>query len=305
LKYYFKLQYWRIKRDLTGFGINPYAGLLLYLCSFIVVSILIFKKISLAPYVYPFIALLWIYSFGDEIRNQALQLIFPRKKYHKIRLVENLAGAFPFVCVLVIKNQSIQALLLLVFSGILSSSNSVNHSGIRIPSPFSKYPYEFTIGFRRLWFVILAVYIIGFISVYYQNFNLGMSCLLGIFLICLSFYSHLDPVFYVWIHAQSPENFLKRKIRTALIYSFWLSLMTLIPMCVFFTAWIDKIMIVWAIGLLYMIPGLLAVYVNYPMSMTLSHRFQFYFGIVFPPLFLLVVPNFYFQAINRLKPFLK
>ncbi len=305
MEYYFKLQYWRLKREIKSFGINPYAGIFFYFLLFIVFSELIFKKISLAPYIYPFISLIFTYTLGEESRNGFLKMIFPKNGYLRIRLYENLLCAIPFSIFLVFKNQYLLSILTLVLSSILSLLNTGIRVKFQVPSPFSKHPYEFTVGFRRFYLFILGIYLLTFIAIYYNNLNLGLFSLLLIYLLCMVFYSHLDPVFYVWIHARSPKIFLINKIKTALLYGFCLSLIIVIPLIFFYKNEIQIIIITSVIGIFYIISGVLAVYVNYPKQMTVSQQLQLSFGILIPPLLLLVIPNFYSQAINRLKPYLK
>jgi hypothetical protein len=305
LEYYFKLQYWRLKREIKSFGVNPYAGILFYLLSFIAFSELIFKKVNSAPYIYPFIAVIITYTLGEESRNEFLKFIFPDKKYIRIRLAENLLYAIPFSTFLVFKNQYLMSLLTLALSGIMSLLNNVSRIRFQIPSPLSRHPYEFTVGFRRFYLVIIGIYILTFISIYHHNLNLGLFSLVILFLLCLTFYSHLDPIFYVWIHAQSPKIFLIHKIKTALFYGFCLSLVIILPLVYFYKNDIQIISLTLGVGILYIIVGVLSVYVNYPKKMTLSQQFQLCFGVLFPPLLLLVIPNFYLQATNRLKVYLK
>ncbi len=305
MEYYFKLQYWRLKREIKSFGINPHVGLFFYLLLFIVFSELIFKKVSLAPYIYPFISLIFIYTLGEESRNEFLGEIFPKNKYIRIRLYENLICAIPFSIFLVFKHQYLVGILTLVLNGILSLVNIGIRLRFQIPSPFSKHPYEFTVGFRHFYLFIIGIYILTFISIYYNNLNLGLFGLVLIYLLCLIFYSHLDPIFYVWIHSQSPKIFLMNKIKIALLYSFCLSLLIVASLIFFYRNEFKIIIITLTVGIFYIIAGVLGVYVNYPKRMTLSQQLQLCFGVFIPPILILIIPNFYSQATNRLKPYLK
>ena len=188
---------------------------------------------------------------------------------------------------------------------MLSLFNKAGLKGFQIPSPFSQKPYEFTIGFRRNYLFILAIYCLAFISIYYHNFYLAILSLLSIFCLCMTFYSEQDPIYYVWIHAQSSKVFLKNKIKTALLYSFSLSLFVLLPLICFYSFRIVILLLTMIIGLLYVALRILAVYVNFPVKKTISQNCQFYFGILIPPLLLFVIPNMYYQAIRRLKECLK
>ncbi len=305
MKYHFKLQYLRFKRDCTSAGINPFLGLGFVVCAFVIISELIFKKINYSPLLYLLTALIIISTFGEEIRNQFLKSIFPPIKCRKLRLLENLLAAAPFSIFLVFENHYLIAILTLVLSSILSLYNKMGFTGFQIPSPFSKNPYEFTVGFRRNYIFILAIYAVAFISIYYHNFILGLLSLLSIFLLCLTFYSVEDPIYYVWIHSQSSKVFLGNKIRVALRYSFFLSLIILLTLICFYSFQIGLVLLTLTVGLLYIVLGILAVYVNFPSKRTYSQNIQFYFSILMPLLLLLVIPNMYYQAIRRLKEYLK
>lgn len=305
MKYHFNLQYLRFKRDWKSVGINPFLGICIVACSFIIFSEVIFNKINYSSLLYLLTALIIISTFGGEIRNQFLKSIFPPIKFRKLRLLENLFAAAPFSFFLVLKNHYLIAILTLVLSSILSLYNKVALKGIRIPSPFSKNPYEFTVGFRGNYIFTLAIYSLTFISVYYHNFILGLLSLLSIFLLCLTFYSVKDPIYYVWIHSQSSKVFLRNKIRIALRYSFSLSLIILLPLFCFYSSRIELILLILTVGLLYVVLGILATYANFPSKRTLSQNIQFYFAIFIPPFLLFVIPNMYSQAIRRLKEYLE
>lgn len=305
MKYHFSLQYLRFKRDCKSVGINPYLGIGVVVCSFIIFSEIIFKKISYSSLLYLLTALIIVSTFGEEIRNQFLKSIFPPIKFRKLRLLENLFAAAPFSIFLVLENHYLLAIITLALSGMLSLFNKMALKGIQIPSPFSKNPYEFTVGFRRNYVFILTIYSVAFLSVYYHNFILGLLSLLGMFLLCLTFYSVEDPIYYVWIHSQSSKVFLRNKIRIALRYSFSLGLVIVLPLVCFYYFRIGLILLTLTVGLLYVVLGILAVYVNFPSKRTVSQNIQFYFAICIPPFLLFVIPNMYYQSIRRLKEYLE
>ena len=304
MRYYFKLQYLRFKRDLKNSGINFIIGIVFLLSSFIFLSDLVFKKLGDGSQLYAFIALLVISTLGEKFRNLFLRSIFPQVIFLKIRLLENLLAAFPFLIFLVIEKYYFTAFVTLSLSSILSLYNKFRLRGFQIPSPFSKNPYEFTVGFRTTYLLIIFVYSIAFISIYCQYFYLGLLSLLSIFFLCLTFYSESDPIYYVWVHSQTSKVFLQNKLKVALLYSFSLSLIILLPLCLFYYLKIGIVILVLITGLLYVVHGILAVFVNFPMKKTLSQNVQFYIGILIPPLLFFIIPNMYYQAIHRLKEYL-
>jgi hypothetical protein len=304
MKYYFLLQYRRIIRGIKNFGLNPYAGIGVSLLSFFLFSMFMFKKISAAPYLYVCVAIFFIYSRESEIRNQFLKTIFPKNKLLLVRMVENVLIALPFLIFLVVKKQRLPAFVLFGFSILFSF---YNNPGLRlhytIPSPFSKKPYEFTTGFRSMYWLLILLYTVTGYALVYHNPNLGIVCLMGVFLLCSSFYSHLDPIFYVWIHAQPARLFLRQKIKTALLYGSWLGLPILIVLVFFYPAQAILMIIFFMVGLLYISVTVLSVYINFPVRMTITQNLQLYMGILFPPALLIIIPIFYFQAVRRLKEY--
>lgn len=273
--------------------------------AFIFFSELILVEKSYRWKLYPFIAILLIAALGEKDRNQFLKSIFPLALFSKIRLVENLLMAAPFSFFLLFKSYYILAVLVLVTGCILSKFNKLAFTRFKVPSPFSKNPYEFTVGFRRSYLLIATIYILAFISIYYHYFYFGLLSLLSVFLFCLSFYSELDPIFFVWIYAQSSKAFLTNKIKIALVYSFSLSIVIFLPMLIIYSSRIGLILLTILTGLLYIVLGIVAVYSNFPVKKTMSQNIQLYLGITIPPLLLLVIPNLYYQAICRLKEYLK
>jgi hypothetical protein len=305
MKYYFELQCRRVLRMIRDLGVNPWVGLVSGIALFIFMSFLFFKKIPYPQYIYPSLALLYLVPLGNNSRNEFLKITFLEKHYFMIRLLENVICVFPFCIFLFIQKQYLISFLTGAAAILLSFFNKVSRPDFVVPSPFSARPYEFTTGFRRSYILLLAIFILTAIAVYYRNFNLGIFALLMLFLICCSFYSVNDPIFYVWIHAQSPEKFLQNKIKTGLLYSLWLSLIVAIPLFITWPVMGFWTSVVLLIGFLYLIVVILSVFVNYPAPSTLSQKIQMIVSMLCPPLLLFVIPNLYYQALRRLNVYLK
>jgi hypothetical protein len=305
MKYYFELQCKRVLRMINDLGVNPYVGVVLGAVIFLFMSIIFFKKVAYPQYIYSILALVFIIPLGNNSRNEFLKGTFFKRSYFYIRLLENIISAFPFCLYLSIQRQYQLAILVFAAASLLSLFNKINRPNIVVPSPFSRRPYEFTTGFRRTYVLFLLIFTLTIISIFYKNFNLGIFSLLVLYLVCSSFYSVNDPIFYVWVHAQSPKNFLLQKIKTGLFYSLYLSLIVAIPL---FIIWPGKslwISIVMLIGFLYLVLIILSVFVNYPAPSTVSQKIQVAISMVCPPLLILVIPNLYFQALRRLNVYLK
>jgi len=292
-------------RAITGFGINPFLGLTIGTGIFIWMSIIVFKKVNYPQYFYSFLSLVVITTLGNKSRNDFLKITFFRKKYFFLRIFENLFYSIPFLFFLAYKGEYLVALITIVMSSLLSLITFSGKSSFVIPTPFSKRPYEFPIGFRRTYLLLIILIIISFISIFEHNFNLGIVCLFGMFLVCITYYSEQEPVFYVWIYARSPQIFLREKIKTALYFSFLLSLFIAIPLICFNTPYTYQVALVIVIGLLDMVLIVVGIYSNYPARLNIIQNIQIITAIVFPPLLLFAIPNLYSQAIRRLNVFLK
>jgi len=305
MNYYFRLQFRRAIRAITGLGINPFLGLIIASGVFIWMSIIVFKKVNYPQYFYSFLSLVFINTLGNKSRNDFLKIAFFRKNYFFIRVFENLIYSTPFILFLIYKGQYLIALITIVISSLLSLITFLGKSALVIPTPFSRRPYEFPIGFRRTYLLLIILIIISFISIFEHNFNLGIVCLFGMFLVCLTYYSEQEPVFYVWIYARSPQVFLREKIKTALYFSFLLSLFIAIPLICFNTPNTYQVALVIVIGLLDLVLMVVGIYSNYPARLNLIQNIQIASAIVFPPFLLFVIPNLYAQAIRRLNVILK
>ncbi len=65
-------------------------------------------------------------------------------------------------------------------------------NSIALPTPFSKNPYEYTVGFRRHWWLVLCIYALTCISINANNFNLGLFSLVAAVLLGSLFCSQVD-----------------------------------------------------------------------------------------------------------------
>jgi len=305
MKFYFTLQFKRFYRYLKEAGFNPYIALFSILVIFTTLSHLIFIKVKFAEYVYPFIALILINKLGNKDRNNFLKNCFTTGNYKIVRLLENSLIALPFFVFLLFKNEYFQAPIFLLLALLLSFFNSVNSLSFVLPTPFYKRPFEFIIGFRKTYLIFIIAYALAIISIRVSNFNLGFFAMIVVFLSCISFYSKPEPPFYVWIHSNTPKVFLKNKIKTAAIYSIFLSF----PIAILLTIFnIDKahfVLLFEIIGVLYVINSLLGKYAYYPAEISINQAFIIGASIVFPPLLLLTIPLFYSKSKTQLNFILK
>jgi len=175
------------------------------------------------------------------------------------------------------------------------------HFNLSIPTPFSKRPFEFSTGFRRTLYLFPMAYVLAFIAINVDNFNLGVFSFLLIFLTTLGFYSKPEQEYYVWVHAETPGKFLKNKILHASKNAAFLTAPILISMLIFYPSEVALILGFFLIGLLFLWTIILAKYSSYPEEMNLPEGMIVAFSLFFPPLLLAVIPFFYLKSVNKLK----
>ena len=161
MKYYFNIQYKMFGRKLSDFGINPITGYLLLPILFLGLSFYLFVKTEFTEYIYAFLSISMIAGLSDYNRNDFLKTCFSIKDYRKIRLLENSILALPFFTFLIYKGCFLTAAALLILEIILAFIVFGNKLNYTIPTPFYKRPFEFVVGFRKtFWLVLIAYFII-------------------------------------------------------------------------------------------------------------------------------------------------
>jgi len=103
-----------------------------------------------------------------------------------------------------------------------------------IPTPFAKNPFEFTVGFRNIFYLFALAYGLTIIAVVVDNFNLGVFALILTLVAPCSFYVKPENPYYVWQFSRSPAPFLYYKMKTALIYSLKLSFPVILILSLFY-----------------------------------------------------------------------
>ena len=297
---YFKLQYKRNYRMLSDFGLNPWLTYIFGAIFFVVFSKMLFIKFTWARYFFPVMALFFVFNIGTLERNDFLKNSFTKNKYQQIRLLENGLIVLPFVLFEFFEHDFLLGVLTLLVAILLSFFNTKHQSGFVLPTPFFKNPFEFIIGFRKSYFLFLGLYVLTYISISVGNFNLGVFALVVLFLICMAYYTFMEPLFYVWVNSFSIFNFLKNKITVGLAYSFLLSLPVLIALLIAFSENWHIVLILEIVGLAYVLMGLVAKYAYYPSELTLIPAIMVAFSIFAPPLMLATIPYFYFKSKNNL-----
>lgn len=305
VNFYFTLQLKRMYRHIDEFGVIPILGIALLIGFFIWISEALFDRISHASYVYIGIGLFLSLQLGSKKRTTFLKKCFSSETFWKVRMLENSLFVLPFSSFLCYKQAFLEAISIHVLAIVLSFWNNLGVRSFTIPTPFGKRPFEFIIGFRNTFWLLPLLYGLTFISISVENFNLGIFSLIVLFVCCMSFYTKSEPLFYIWMHSKSPKEFLAEKIKTALLYSSFLTLPIAITLSIFFSLEELQITLLFTVlGYSFVILTILGKYSNYPSKVPIMQVLAAIVSLIFPPLLVIILPLFYKRAIKNLNSFL-
>ena len=289
---------------MIDFGLPLLIGFTLLTFVFILLSNHLFENTEFAVYVYGLIAISFVSKLSEPKRNDFLKLIYNKDKYRKLRAVENIIYCLPFTLFLVYKNQftfsSILNLLVIIIT-LFNFSTNVNAT---IPTPFSKKPFEFTVGFRKTFYVFPIAYFLTYISVSVGNFNLGVFSMLLIGITCFSYHSKTENEYFVWNYNLSSKEFLLEKTKTCLTYFSILSLPIIITLGISFFNQIDILIVFVFLCYAYLTTIIFAKYSSFPNEMNMSKVILIGLSFMFPPILLIFIPLFYSQSIKKLNTIL-
>lgn len=301
---YFLLQYRMINRHLTEFGIHPILGYLFGTMIFAGLTGYLWYVSTYAPYLYALLGISMTTLLSETGRVNFIRQWFSKRGFQQIRAMENLIVVIPFVIGLLVTRQWLFSLGVVIIS-LLLSFGSVNSSlNIVLPTPFSRYPFEFAVGFRKNVLAIVFALFLLFMAILYTNANLGLFAVGLVLLVSLSFYMSSEPAYLVWIHHLKPVAFLWHKIKLAIINVTIL----IIPFAILFVAFFQEyglyLLILYPLGLLYLVTALLGKYAFFPTMMNLPQGLLIAFSFLFPPMLFFLLPYFYRRCIQQLNPIL-
>jgi len=303
IKYYFRLQITLLSRKIKAFGLAPFLGFVLFPLAFIAISFLLFLRIPFFEYVYPVIAIALMLNLNNRHKARFLQSNCTKTDYHLIGVIEHLCIAIPFVIFMLCTQYVLFAFILLLLSIVLSFLR-LSIGQRHLPTPFSKFPFEFTIGFRKSILFIIASYFILFMAIQVDNFNLGLFTLAFIYAICLAYYYMIEPAHYISIFKDSPQSFLLRKIKTGLFYSTLSALPIFCLLVVLYPLYFLPVLLVCCLGTILVTITIISKYSSFPDTMSVGDSILLGISLIFPPLLLFTLPKLYRKSIEHLKPLL-
>lgn len=302
--YYFRLQNKLFQRAITDGGVNLILGYIILPIVFVGGSMLLFGyRPAIAVYLYPCIGLFCVLKLSKTERNTFLKMCFSKRDYLKIRIIENLIVVTPFVIFLLFKLLILPIAILVGVSILLVFIQFRNVISFTIPTPFSKHPFEFCVGFRKTFVVIVFLYFLTIMAIISDNSNLGLSSLIMLYIVLLSYYFERERQYYIWIFNMSPSRFLLTKVKTALSYSTLLAAPIVLALSIHTPDRIGWLLLIVVLGFAYLTTIILAKYSYLTEEVGVSLFFTAIIIIYVPPL--ITIPWLYFKSINNLEKTLK
>jgi hypothetical protein len=297
---YFDLQYRLINRKINDAGMPPWVGYLLMSTLFVGMSMYLFYKLEYAEIVYLIVAISMIFRLSDDKRNEFLTLCYPSEQVRSIRIAENLLLASPFALFLMYRLCYSYILVLVILAFLLVFITVRKKSFLTIPTPFAKHPFEFTMGFRQNFYMIFGAYILSFIAVSVDNFNLGIFSLLLLFALFMSYYAYLENDYFVWSHADTPTQFIVGKIKKSITYSTLLAIPIMTVLMYFFFENIITLLVFLVIGYAFLVFMIVSKYAHYPSELSIIQGILLSLCIVFPPLLVVLIPFLFKKSLKQL-----
>lgn len=305
MQFYFTLQIRRLSRWLTAIGLHPILGMVIGIILFVGLSMLLFYKTEFAVWIYIFVSTLLLYHLANAKRIFLPKIIFDKKEFISLRLIENSLLAAPFIGYLLYEKQYLPILILGCVTPVLSFFTNKPYWNKTIPTPFKRLPFEFTLGFRKTFWLIFFAYILIYQSLRVDNYYLGLFGLGQLFLTSMSYFPKPEPHHFVWIYTYRAVDFLKKKFLISALCMFMISVFALLGMIIGFPQnWLITIA-VYALGFIFIGSVIVAKYSAYPQEMNIAQAILYALSILFPPLMLITIWIFYSKSKKRLKPILE
>ncbi len=305
MKYYFYVQWQIIQRQLRAFGVAPWLGISVAGLAFVVLSYLLFQKSGLAVYLYMGFAVFFSKSKDYREKLDFLRLQYGIKQMRQILNIEHSLIALPFLLVILISGNFLQVAICMLLVYLVSWVPFEMKSRLRIPNPYQQFPFEFAIGFRKYFLLVVMAYTIGIIACVVANFNIAIFGMLILALTMMNYYSLVEPSFIIWEDVRSERTLLHYKLKVGLRYF----ILTSIPLwtmivIVYPTHWMYVLL--WAVILLiYFLVFILMKYDAFPRAMGLPHTIYFIACMIIPPLLIVFAYRFYKRSLNHLKMYIR
>jgi hypothetical protein len=192
-----------------------------------------------------------------------------------------------------------------VASSIIIFTTTKTRTSVVIPTPYAKRPFEFIVGFRNSYVLVVLAYLLLIMSYSFENSNWGIVSFVFLTLIILNFFSKPEDEFFVWNYSKKPSSFLFHKIVQSLRQASLLMVPMIIALLIIFPQDYIKLLSFFALALAYIITIILAKYSAYPNEMNVPQGVLIAMSLYFPPMLVVVIPYFYIQSTKNLHFILK
>lgn len=300
MKDYFLLQKVIVERFLKGWGLAPWLVYVLVPVLFVAVSLLLIERTGYAAYIIAASSLTAYNWFSGRKRNDFLQLNFGKATFRQIRLLENGLVTLPFLLLFLSKGFWALALVQLLVGGAMTLRSGGGLSSFALPTPFSRHPFEFALGFRQFWWLLLIAVFLMVMGIRAENFELSAFAWFITVFGAMAFYQRPEPGFYVWVHSLTGKQLLNRKLLLGCSHLILLGLPFVVALLIFFPGQWLLIAGGQLLALLYLSLIITVKYTAYPDEVDIVKGFIIGAGVVLPPLLLFLIPYYYQQAVRRL-----
>ena len=297
---YIKLQLRLLKRRFVEAGFSA----LLFYPVILGLHVLLYHFVKAYPtwgaYSVSLINLQVLFTLSDFRRIDFLKTTFTKRDYYNIRLIENSIISSGSIIVLLISGHFVLAAVSIILCvGFLFTTTAFVWTR-RIPTPFTKKPFEFIIGFRRTWLLLLILYSIAMLGAIFGNQNLALFGLFCICFCCMFYYDQPEPSMVLWNRSRTASQFLMYKIRRGLVQLSLLILPLMGGIVAFFPESYYKVLIVWFLGL-FLIPFVICVkYAVFPRKINITEGSILALCLAFYPLVLALIPYYFYKAVSNL-----
>lgn len=305
---YFTLQRTLWERRFKDWQLAPWVVYSLGPVLLFLLGHLLFNRSEWASGLVVFMGLSVAQQLSGQKRNDFLKTLYRGVAYRNIRLAENGIVLMPFIVLLLLEAVlrgsvvcGAGALVLCLVGMSMVWWIRRPAPGRSLPTPFSAEPFEYAIGFRRFWWVFLLLFLLLIQGLRVGNYELSAFVLWFTALMGSNLVNEAEPVFFVWIHSLSPKAFLRRKLLLGMKHQAYLMLPVIVGVLAFFSdRWLPTV-IIFMLGLAYIVLGMLAKYAIFPKPILVGQAMIIAAGMLLPPLMLIIIPLYYQRSIVRMK----
>jgi hypothetical protein len=300
---YLKLQYKLLTRHFKATGLPIVVAPLLLLGAGYLVYYLLLQYPVFGSYALLLSNFQLLFLLTEKNRNDFLKNTFSKKDFYTIRLLENNIVILPTLAIFLFRGLWLYGVALIALA-VIFAFLVFKTFGKSLPTPFAKKPFEFIIGFRRSYPLILVLYMLAAMGFYVTNPNLVLFCVVGITLSCVFYYQLPEPVLYLWNSRETPARFLLGKFRRGILQCLlFVFPLLLIYAVIFSSEWFNALIVLG--GILFLLPFAITLkYVAYPREINFPEGFALALCFSFYPLILALLPFYYLKALKNLKNYL-